>query len=108
MDDLREEILAEIRRTLAAHLELPGTVELHHELAADLQVDSVGALVLAVALEDRFRVKLTGSEASTVVSVEDLVGVVERAVNADRPAGGTDRFAGEPRELPDGSKRPTP
>jgi acyl carrier protein len=87
MDDLRQEILAEIRRTLAADLESPGTVELHHELAADLQVDSVGALVLAVGLEDRFRVKLTGTEASSVVSVEDLVGVVERAIRADRSKG---------------------
>ena len=87
MDDLRLEILAEIRRTLAADLESPGTVELHHELAADLQVYSVGAFVLAVAFEDRFRVKLTGTEASSVISVEDLVGVVERAVYADRSAG---------------------
>ena len=87
MDDLRLEILAEIRRTLSAELEFPGTVELHHELAADLQVDSVGAFVLAVALEDRFRVKLTGTEASSVVSVEDLVSVVERAVSEDRSAG---------------------
>ena len=84
MDDIRQEVLAEIRRTLAADLEFPGTVELRHELAADLQVDSVGALVLAVALEDRFRVKLTGTEASSVVTVEDLVGVVEHAVFADR------------------------
>ncbi len=80
MADLREEILAEIRRTLAADLEFRGAVELRHGLATDLQVDSLGALVLAVALEDRFRVKLTGIEAASVESVEDLVGVVERAV----------------------------
>jgi acyl carrier protein len=84
MDDLRREILTEIRRSLAADLKLSGPVELHDELAADLEVDSVGALVLAVALEDRFRVNLTGTEASSVVSVEDLVGVVERAVRAGR------------------------
>ncbi|HYN43842.1 MAG TPA: phosphopantetheine-binding protein [Thermoanaerobaculia bacterium] len=87
MNDLREEILGEIRRTVAADLELPGPVELHHGLATDLQVDSIGAIVLAVALEDRFRVKLTGVEAGSVVSVEDLVGVVERAVLEDRAAG---------------------
>jgi len=97
MDDIRQEVLAEIRRTLAADLEFRGTVELRHELAADLQVDSVGALVLAVALEDRFRVKLTGTEASSVVTVEDLVDVVERAVFADRST----------RE-PSGSGRPAP
>ena len=96
MDDLRQEILAEIRRTLAADLEAPGMVELHHELAADLQVDSVGAVVLAVALEDRFRVKLTGTEASSVVSVEDLVGVVEHAVREDRSAGEPQGGEGRP------------
>lgn len=87
MSDLREEILGEIRRTVAVELELPGRVELHHGLAADVQVDSIGAIVLAVALEDRFRVKLTGIEAGSVLSVEDLVGVVERAVREDRAAG---------------------
>jgi acyl carrier protein len=78
--ELREEVLAEIRRTLATDLDFRGPVELHHGLATDLQVDSLGALVLAVALEDRFRVKLTGVEAASVTSVEELVGVVERAV----------------------------
>jgi acyl carrier protein len=87
MDDLRQEILAEIRRILVTDLEFTGAVEPGHELAADLQVDSVGAFVLAVALEDRFRVKLTGTEAATVVSVEDLVDVVERAVHECRPSG---------------------
>ncbi len=92
MDDLRGEILSQVRRTLASELEFPGTVELHHELAADLQVDSIGAFVLAVALEDRFRVKLAGDEASSVVTVEDLVGAVERAVDAVRG----ERAIGEP------------
>ena len=88
MADLREEILAEIRRTLATDLDFRGPVELHHGLATDLRVDSLGALVLAVALEDRFRVKLTGVEAASVTSVEELVGVVERAVREASAAGG--------------------
>lgn len=87
MNDLREEILGEIRRTMAADLELPGPVELRHGLSTDLQIDSMGAIVLAVALEDRFRVKLTGIEAGSVLSVEDLVGVVERAVREEQAAG---------------------
>ena len=98
MNDLREEILGEIRRTVAADLELPGRVELHHALAADVQVDSIGAIVLAVALEDRFQVKLTGIEAGSVVSVEDLVDVVERAVRKSRAAGATQ--GGEARQEP--------
>ena len=54
--------------------------------------DSLGALVLAVALEDRFRVKLTGVEAASVSSVEELVGVVERAVR-EAGVGGASRDA---------------
>lgn len=72
---------------MAADLEFPGSVELRHGLSTDLQIDSMGAIVLAVALEDRFRVKLTGLEPGSVLSVEDLVGVVERAVREDRAAG---------------------
>jgi acyl carrier protein len=95
--ELRDEILAEIRRVLATDLEFRGPVELRHGLATDLQVDSLGALVLAVALEDRFRVKLTGTEAASVESVEDLVGVVERAVQEEGAASGSrDGSAGEP------------
>lgn len=96
MAELREEILAEIRRTLATDLEVRGPVELRHGLATDLQVDSLGAMVLAVALEDRFRVKLTGTEAASVESVGDLVGVVERAVHEERAtAASGDRSGGE-------------
>ncbi len=86
MAELRDEILAEVRRVLATDLEFRGPVELRHALASDLQVDSLGALVLAVALEDRFRVKLAGIEAASVESVEELVGVVERAVREERAA----------------------
>ena len=94
MDDLQEEILGEIRRTLATELDFPGPVELDHELAADLLVDSVGALVLAVALEDHFQVKLAGAEDFSVATVADLVGLVERAVRADR-ASGDERAGGD-------------
>ncbi len=47
----------------------------------------MGAIVLAVALEDRFRVKLSDDDAASVVTVEDLVGLVERQVKQARTAG---------------------
>jgi acyl carrier protein len=96
VNELREEILAEIRRAVAVDLELPGPVELRHGLSTDLQIDSMGALVLAVALEDRFRVKLTGIEAGSVVTVDDLVGLVERAVREDRAPGEPQNGEGRP------------
>ena len=67
------EILAEIRRVFSGELEIPEPVELRHELAKDLGVDSMGAIVLAVGLEDRFRVKLSDEDAAAVVTVQDLV-----------------------------------
>ncbi|MFI5168330.1 MAG: acyl carrier protein [Thermoanaerobaculales bacterium] len=87
MRELAEEILAEVRRTLRDELEFPSPVEPHHDLRADLALGSMGALVLAVALEDRFRVKLDDEDAAAVRTVADLVALVERRVEACRTAG---------------------
>lgn len=87
MADLRAEVLAEIRRVLSVDLEVKEPVEPHHELAGDLAVDSMGAIILAVALEDRFLVKLSDEDASTVVTVGDLVDLVERRSEESRPEG---------------------
>ncbi|OFV82438.1 MAG: hypothetical protein A2Y78_02070 [Acidobacteria bacterium RBG_13_68_16] len=82
MPDLRAEILDEVRQTLSAELEISEPVELHHGLARDLGMDSMGAIVLAVGLEDRFRIKLSDVDAGAVVTVKDLVDLVERRVRA--------------------------
>ena len=81
MSDLATEILAEIRRILATELQFARPVELDHELAGDLELDSVGAIVLAVGLEDRFRVRLSEADAGAAVTVRDLVALVERRVS---------------------------
>ncbi len=96
MNGTREAILGEIRRILADELEFHGPVELEHALATDLRVDSLGAIVLAVALEDRFRVKLTSIEAASAVSVGDLVDVVERALREERASEGAQDSRGRP------------
>ena len=72
---------------LSVELEVPEPVELRHELAMDLGVDSMGAIVLAVALEDRFRVKLSDEDAGAVVTVEDLADLVERRSREARTYG---------------------
>jgi acyl carrier protein len=84
MPDLRAEILGEIRQILSADLAIADAVELHHQLAKDLGVDSMGAIILAVGLEDRFLVKLSDSDASAVVTVRDLVDLVERTSRGTR------------------------
>jgi acyl carrier protein len=72
-EPLETQVLAEIRRVFATDLERLEPVELHHELLRELHVDSMGAIVLAVGLEDRFRVKLTEDDTIGVVTVADLV-----------------------------------
>lgn len=83
MADLRPQILAVIRRVLASELEFRGAVDPRHELVRDLGIDSMGAVVLAVELEDRFRVRLSPEDSAAVVTVEDLIGLVERMVRED-------------------------
>jgi acyl carrier protein len=82
-DALEAEVLAEIRRIFAAELEREAPVEREHELLRELQVDSLGAIVLAVGLEDRFRVKLEESDTEGVVTVADLVERVAARVRSD-------------------------
>ncbi|MFH1176346.1 MAG: acyl carrier protein [Acidobacteriota bacterium] len=78
MAEPRADILAAVREIAATELEVEGNVELHHELARDLELDSVGAIVLAVGLEDRFRVKLSDKDAEAIVTVAGLIELVER------------------------------
>jgi acyl carrier protein len=77
--ELEAEVLAEIR-SVAANLGAGVAAELRHHLVRDLKLDSVGALTLAVALEDRFRVLLTDEDAAAVETVGDLVRLVVRRV----------------------------
>jgi len=70
------EVLSEIRRIAAAELELERTIEPSDDLIRDLQLDSLGLTVLAVGLEDRFRVKLTEDDSGRVTTVGDLAALV--------------------------------
>jgi acyl carrier protein len=72
-DPLEVQVLAEIRRIFASELERAEPVELTHELLRELHVDSMAAIVLAVGLEDRFRIKLNEDDTVGVVTVADLV-----------------------------------
>lgn len=72
-DPLEVQVLTEIRRIFATELEREDPVQLTHGLARDLRVDSMAAIILAVGLEDRFRVTLTEEDTEGVVTVADLV-----------------------------------
>jgi acyl carrier protein len=80
MAELEGEVVAEIRRILGEELEWRGAVEPAHDLLKDLQLDSLGITVLAVGLENRFRVKLSEEDAAGVLTVADLAKLVTRRV----------------------------
>ncbi len=82
MAELESEVVEEIRRILREELEWKGRVEPSHDLLKDLQLDSLGLTVLAVGLENRFRVKLSEEDAEGLSTVEDLAKLVVTRVAA--------------------------
>ena len=79
---LEDVVLAEIRRIFQTDLEREAPVEPAHDLLRELHVDSLAAIVIAVGLENRFRVKLTEEDTVGVVTVADLVKRVAARVRA--------------------------
>jgi len=71
-------VLEEIRRIAREELELEREVERGDDLLADLQLDSMALIVLAVGVENRFRVKLSEVVAGSVRTVGDLAALVVR------------------------------
>lgn len=69
-------VLLEIRRILAQELDWKEPVEPSQHLTRDLQLDSLGLTVLAVELENRFRIRLSMEDSVGVSTVGDLVRLV--------------------------------
>jgi acyl carrier protein len=69
-------VLSEIRRIVSQELDWTGPVEPNHHLMRDLQLDSLGLTVLAVELENRFRIRLSVEDSVGVSTVGDLMHLV--------------------------------
>lgn len=67
-----EEVIEEIRRVCRDELELDREIAPDDALLEDLELDSMGLIVVAVAVENRFRVKLTEADSEGVRTVRDL------------------------------------
>lgn len=82
MSDLEHAVIEEIARIVTTELELAlsGPVQPEQQLVSDLQLDSLGLTVLAVGLEDKFRVSLSGGDALGVTTVLELAELVSRRV----------------------------
>jgi acyl carrier protein len=76
------EVLDAIRSIALSELEVERPVQPADDLLADLGLDSLGLTVLAVGLENRFRVKLSQDDAVAVRTVEDLAKLVVRRSEA--------------------------
>lgn len=85
MVETEQEVLAEIRRIAAEELEWKNVIEPSHELIRDLQLDSLGLTVMAVGLENRFRVKLSEEDAQGIHTVEDLAKLVASRAGKGEP-----------------------
>jgi acyl carrier protein len=69
-------VLFEIRRILSQELDWKGPVEPAQHLMRELQLDSLGLTVLAVELENRFRIRLSVEDSVGVSTVGDLMRLV--------------------------------
>jgi acyl carrier protein len=69
-------VLDEIRRIVTQELEWMGPVVPEQHLMRDLQLDSLGLTVLAVELENRFRIRLSVEDSVGVSTVGDLMRLV--------------------------------
>ncbi len=72
------EVIAELQRLCREELELERTLAASDRLEGDLQLDSMGLIVVVVGMENRFRIKLTETDSEAVRTVGDLADLVVR------------------------------
>lgn len=72
------EILAAIEVVAREHVDFDGELSREQRLVEDLELDSLGALTLAVEVENRFRIRLDPDIEAEIETVGDLVDVVGR------------------------------
>jgi len=73
-----DEILAAIEDVAREHIDFDGLLQKDMRLVEDLELDSLGALTLAVEVENRFRIRLDPEVEAEIETVGDLVDVVGR------------------------------
>jgi acyl carrier protein len=78
-----DQVLEEMSRIATRELELAGPVKPEARMA-DLGLDSLGLTVLAVGLENRFRVRLKEQDAEGIETASDLAALVVRRVREQR------------------------
>ena len=76
-------LLEEIREILVDQLAIkPEMVKPESKLYDDLGADSLDAVELVSALEDKFGVAITDEEAKTIATVSEIMGLVEKKLHS--------------------------
>ena len=79
------DVIALIQRIATDELELGRPIHSSDALVSGLDLDSLRMTILAVALEDHFRIKLSSEEAAHLVTVADLARLVIRLCGEGQP-----------------------
>lgn len=91
MNRLRDgEILDRVGELARRELDYEGEVSPAMRLVEDLELDSIRLLTLATAVEDQFRIALDEDDETSIETVADLVGLIERKLSGDAGAGAAD------------------
>ena len=78
----RPEILAAISEVARAHLGVERPLTGEERLVEDLKLDSLGLVILAAEVENRFRVALSAEDEARIATVGDLAAVLEAKLAA--------------------------
>jgi acyl carrier protein len=84
VDEQEQAVFAEIHRIAASEIDRP-SLSIDDRLVEDLQLDSLEMTVLAVGLEDHFRVKLSEHDAVGLITVGDLARLVATRIREATP-----------------------
>jgi acyl carrier protein len=71
-----EEVLGQLSRIARSQLGRAAPLSVTDRLTEDLELDSVGLITLAVAVEDHYRVRLDEQNAAQLVTVGDVVSLI--------------------------------
>ena len=75
-------VLRGIESVAAEHLDFHESISLDAKLVEDLELDSIKLLTLAVEVENLFRIRLEPDDEEGIVTVGDLVRVVQEKLRA--------------------------
>lgn len=78
----RTQILEEIRSIAAQALDWQGPLDESSRLVEDLALDSLRTLTLVIEVENRLRIRLEPEDERGLVTVGDLLTVIERRLAA--------------------------